>query len=101
MGTDLTVAGEILCLNAGSSSLKFAVYRMSGASEERLLAGEAQGIGTARGKFWVKGSDGASMFERSQEFPGHGEAVATMFEALEAHGVRDPRAAGHRIVHGG
>ena len=95
------MAGDILCLNAGSSSLKFAVYRMSDASEEQLLSGEAEGIGTAAGKFWVKGSDERSAAARAQEFPDHRSAVVAMFEALEAHGVRNLAAAGHRIVHGG
>jgi acetate kinase len=101
VGTDLTVASDILCLNAGSSSLKFAVYRIGDASEERLLSGEAEGIGSGRGKFWVKERDNPSKAERAQEFSCHGDAVAAMFEALQKHGVRDPAAAGHRIVHGG
>src|SRR5215467_1162250 len=74
---------------------------MSDASEEQLLSGEAEGIGTAAGKFWVKGSDERSAAARAQEFPDHRSAVVAMFEALEAHGVRNLAAAGHRIVHGG
>jgi acetate kinase len=95
------MAGDILCLNAGSSSLKFAVYRSGDSSEEMLLSGEAEGIGSGRGKFRVKERDNPSKAERAQEFSCHGDAVAAMFEALEEHGVRDPAAAGHRIVHGG
>jgi len=35
----------ILCLNGGSSSLKFAVYRVSGGAEERIFSGAVEGIG--------------------------------------------------------
>ena len=35
----------ILCLNGGSSSLKFAVYRLTGAAEERILSGAVEAIG--------------------------------------------------------
>ena len=44
----------ILCLNGGSSSLKFAVYRLNGAGEERIFSGAVEAIGEATGKAWLR-----------------------------------------------
>jgi acetate kinase len=97
----LTVARDILCLNAGSSSLKFAVYRMSQAAEERIVSGAAEGIGVSGGRFWLKARDSRPLADRKQAFADHGSAVVAMFAALEEQGMRDLAAAGHRVVHGG
>lgn len=97
----MTVARDILCLNAGSSSLKFAVYRMSEGAEERIVSGAAEGIGVSDGRFWLKGRDGRLLADRKEAFPDHGSTVAAMFAALEEQGTRDLAAAGHRVVHGG
>lgn len=91
---------NILCLNGGSSSLKFAIFRPKGASEERVFSGAVEAIGTAGGKFWLRrGSKMVS--ERSVAFPDHTAAVKAMFGALHQQDVRQLAAAGHRIVHGG
>jgi len=50
----------ILSLNGGSSSLKFAVYRLSDAAEERIFSGAVEAIGEAGGKTWLR--DGDEMF---------------------------------------
>src|SRR6478752_2020795 len=81
----------ILCLNGGSSSLKFAVYGISGAIEA---------IGAEGGRAWLRAGDKVLSDEKGS-FPDHTEAVKTMFAALKMHGVPKPAAAGHRIVHGG
>jgi len=73
---------HILCLNAGSSSLKFAVYRMGAAKEEPLTSGTKRA-----------GSTGGSAEHRT--------AVREVLADLEAHGVSAPTAVGHRLVHGG
>jgi acetate kinase len=95
----------ILCLNAGSSSLKFAVYRFTGplesAAEEQLFSGEVEEIGATEGEFWLRDNQGLPVVDRSGEFPSHGEAAAVMFAALSAHGIANLSAAGHRVVHGG
>ena len=76
-----------LVLNAGSSSLKFAVFRSpdGDGDPERLLAGQIAGIGL---------SDGAQS---------HGEALASVFDQLRDRGIglADIAGIGHRIVHGG
>jgi len=90
----------ILCLNGGSSSLKFAVYGISGAGEERIFSGAIEAIGAEGGRAWLRAGDKVLSDEKGS-FPDHTEAVKTMFAALKMHGVPKPAAAGHRIVHGG
>jgi acetate kinase len=44
---------RILTINSGSSSIKFALYRM-GRVETQMLSGSAGGIGFASGLFHIK-----------------------------------------------
>src|SRR5712671_694688 len=90
----------ILSLNGGSSSLKFAVCRLSGASEERIFSGAVEAIGESVGKAWLRSGDKA-LQEESGRFPDHTAAIKKMFAALREQGVEKLAAAGHRIVHGG
>ena len=94
------MAPTILCLNGGSSSLKFAVYEISGAGEERIFSGAIEAIGAEGGRAWLRAGDKV-LADQSGSFPDHTEAVKTMFAALKAQGVTELAAAGHRIVHGG
>jgi acetate kinase len=90
----------ILCLNGGSSSLKFAVYRISDKSEERVFSGAIEAIGAEGGRAWLRAGEKV-LSDQSGSFPDHTEAVRTMFAALKMQGVMELAAAGHRIVHGG
>ena len=90
----------ILSLNGGSSSLKFAVYRMSATAEERIFSGAVEAIGEDSGKAWLRTGDEV-LSDESGTFPDHTAAIRTMFAALQRQGVEKPAAAGHRIVHGG
>jgi len=90
----------ILCLNGGSSSLKFALYHISGAGEERVFSGAIEAIGAEGGRAWLRAGDKV-LSEQKGSFPDYTEAVKTMFAALNTQGVRKLAAAGHRIVHGG
>ena len=47
----------ILCLNSGSSSLKFALYSLEEADEVRLAYGAVERIGQPRGSLWIRGKD--------------------------------------------
>jgi acetate kinase len=91
----------ILSLNAGSSSLKFALYRMPGEAEERVFSGAAEEIGAPEGRFWLRAAGNRALAERHERFASHREAVAAMFAGLAEQGAKDFVAAGHRIVHGG
>ena len=90
----------ILCLNGGSSSLKFALYRLPGPGEERIFSGAVEAIGASGGRTWLRAGDKV-LSDESGTFPNHADAVKTMFAALRQQGVTQLAAAGHRIVHGG
>ena len=90
----------ILCVNAGSSSLKVAVYRMS-EREERLFAGEVEGVGSEAGRLWLRAAGGHLLSDRRGRFRDHREASGALLALLAEHGQPAFAAAGHRIVHGG
>ncbi len=95
----------ILVLNAGSSSLKFAVFDMLGKGEDPALAvrGQIAGIGTAP-RFEVRDAGGNPLpGTAGGDGPGsHAAALSQLLDWLEGHadGHRVV-AAGHRVVHGG
>jgi acetate kinase len=91
----------ILCLNSGSSSLKFSLYQM-GNNEERLLAkGELERIGLKDGFLRIRSGNGRSLSDIREDFPDHTSAVEAAFTFLKEHDFPEPQAAGHRVVHGG
>ncbi len=90
----------ILCLNSGSSSLKFALYQV-GANEEALLAeGAVERIGMQGGHLWIRGAE-KILADVYSDFPEHQVAVQAIFSALEKLNLPQPVAVGHRVVHGG
>lgn len=89
----------ILCLNGGSSSLKFALFRASESAESRIAEGAIEGIGK-ESRFWLR-EGGKKIADESKPIPDHRVAIEQIFAAFEQHGMRKPDAAGHRIVHGG
>ncbi|MFA7291210.1 MAG: acetate/propionate family kinase [Rhodocyclaceae bacterium] len=100
----------ILTINAGSSSIKFALY----AADETLarhpfLGGQIDGIG-ASAKLIVKNAEGQRIAEEHlTEGVKHAEALAGLFSWMEnyartsndANTARKIVAVGHRVVHGG
>lgn len=94
---------QILCINAGSSSLKFSVYSSSPTQEGdlRVLSGAIEAIGQPAGRFWMKGSEDRKLCAAEQAFSNHVEAIGAMVAGLEQQHVGNVVAAGHRIVHGG
>lgn len=93
-----------LVVNAGSSSLKFCVYRRSGQQPWTLGArGQISGIGTAA-KLSVKDAGGASLADQSlgKEVADVRGATATLAGWLRERmaGTR-VTGVGHRVVHGG
>ena len=92
---------SILCLNSGSSSLKFALYRLEDAGQGLLAAGAVERIGLGDGYLWVRDADEAPLLERKEDFSGHEAAVEAVFDGAAGLGLPRPAAAGHRVVHGG
>lgn len=93
---------NILCLDGGSSSLKFAYYATGDGTERRLLRGAAEGLGQSSTTFWLEGADGA---RRGHTAPNAAVDFATVlarvFKTIASSGDGEPAAIGHRIVFGG
>jgi acetate kinase len=94
------MAQTILCLNGGSSSVKYAVYGISGTGENRVFSGAIEAIGSEGGRAWLRAGEKV-LSDESGSFANHAEAVRAMFTSLKTQGVTELAAAGHRIVHGG
>jgi acetate kinase len=92
---------RILTINAGSSSIKFALFEV-GSSLRRLLEGEVERIGLPEATLRVKGSNQTDNFSRSVVASNHAAAVGALMDWIEEHVGHEALAAvGHRVVHGG
>jgi acetate kinase len=91
----------ILSVNAGSSSLKCAVYSMDAEREARIFSGAVEEIAKPEGRFWLRGADNKLLIDRHGRFADHAEALDAAFTGLTGQGARAVTAAGHRVVHGG
>ena len=97
---------HVLTLNAGSSSVKFALYPAGRPEGVPRLSGIADGLGSGA-RLRVQGAGGAALADGP--LPGAGGAPANHDDALRAtldllgEHAPDARVAavGHRIVHGG
>ena len=92
---------KILCVNAGSSSLKFQLFEMP--EEKCLISGYIEKIGL-EDCFWNTKVNGEKI--RGEKFlKNHTEAVEVLVEELLKHKVVESmdeiKAVGHRVVHGG
>jgi acetate kinase len=93
---------NILCLDAGSSSIKFAAYRADDAGERRLLRGAAENLGQARSKFWIDDAAGRrTESEPPSDSSDPAGVLGLIVEACKAAGLDEPLAVGHRVVFGG
>ncbi len=96
----------LLVINAGSSSLKFAIYKKDVLSNllKVDVTGQIEGIGI-RPFFSVKDPDGLTLIEQSftvDENPDHASAIAIICVWLEGYLTKGSLlAVGHRVVHGG
>lgn len=90
----------ILTLNAGSSSLKFALYPLDG--DTPLASGLADRIG-ADGTLTVKRGDGTVLtVATSPDLSSHAAALHSVLDILStAFVILEVVAVGHRVVHGG
>ncbi|MFX0546346.1 acetate/propionate family kinase [Roseovarius sp. S1116L3] len=99
------MSGDILTLNAGSSSVKFAVFASDDPSPKPRMRGMIAGIGTAP-VFTARGADGAALeagdLAALDASADHDAAIALLLNWLAAHrGDAHLDAVGHRVVHGG
>ena len=91
---------RILCLNTGSSSLKFALYEL-GEHEVALATGAVEGIGDPDARLSLRKGTDTPAAEVTVEVPDGGAGIQTVLTALDAHQLPAPDAVGHRLVHGG
>ncbi len=91
----------ILCINSGSSSLKYALYRMAHEDEVLLAEGAVERIGLEGGSAWIRTGRHGSLVERNRDVPDHRRAVQEAFDHLQELRLATPTAVGHRVVHGG
>ena len=91
----------VMSVNAGSSSLKFQVFKMP--EEEVLAQGNVERIGLNDSIFGMKAN--GEKIEEILDIKDHAVAVKKLMEALIEHKVvnslEDIKAIGHRVVHGG
>ena len=99
------MADAVLVINAGSSSVKFSVYRVEGAAPPAETArGLLDGIGV-RPHLAARDLESGASEDRpltASEAGDHSGAIAIVAEWLRDHlGGAKPIAVGHRVVHGG
>src|SRR5262245_55985840 len=91
----------ILCLNSGSSSLKFSLYRLAHEEEVRLAHGAVERIGLSGGRLWIQGQDNKALVDVQRDFPDFAVSADSISAAAKDIGFPSPVAAGHRLVYGG
>jgi acetate kinase len=91
-----------LCvLNAGSSSLKFAVYTIAGGALRRSQSGEVENIG-GRGRLLVSAADGKPAYDQMVRTADHAAALEALAEFPDGPLAESGLVGfGHRVVHGG
>ena len=97
------MSSRSLCvLNAGSSSLKFALYRVApDGAPQRAMSGEAEGIG-GQGRLRITSADGGVTHDAALTARDPAAALEALAGVPDGP-LTDPDLAafGHRIVHGG
>ena len=95
------MADAVLALNAGSSSLKFAVYRDVSGKIVPVSKGGIEGIGTAP-HFIARDNNGVALIEKRWPSATFATVLGELLGWIDRH-LGDDRlvAVGHRVVHGG
>jgi acetate kinase len=89
------MSDALLVINAGSSSIKFAVFDEA---LNQALSGMASEIGSSDGARLTVGEE-----LHAAAMPDHAAALSAILKSLKARGIspRTLKAAAHRVVHGG
>ncbi len=95
------MAESIVVVNAGSSSVKFALFALTSGQPHTILKGEISGIGTST-YFQAKDDKGNDLpfLESSEKINSHDDAIEALINWLTDRG-ESLVGAGHRVVHGG
>ena len=99
------MTGEILAINAGSSSLKVSVFG-DGADPVARVHGQVEGIGTPHPHAAARDAAGRVLYDEAWPGGGGPHDHAAALALVVGHLTRDqpdwrPAGIGHRIVHGG
>ena len=95
---------SLLTLNAGSSSIKFALFPLAASiARHPALSGQIEGLGAGKGaRMSAVDSAGNSLIDRPlQEGADHHQALDFLLRWLRENGSMKLAAVGHRVVHGG
>lgn len=103
------MTAHILVLNAGSSSIKLALFTDHGEGRELDAAfyGEIEDIGEPRGHLQIMSHGGERLADQLLQPPAgkpldHEQALQILHQWLASQGIEDSlTAVGHRVVHGG
>jgi acetate kinase len=92
---------EILTINGGSSSIRFALFR-AGQPLAKLQGGKIERIGLPQSRMIVSDGDGHGVESSAIDAPDHAACVGRISEWLQGRMISGRLGAiGHRIVHGG
>lgn len=95
------VCSCVLVLNAGSSSVKFALFSAE-PMPVRRVSGAVDGIGHDQGRFHAKDATGSTWVDDKRRVFDQEEAIELILSAVDERGAGwTIIAVGHRIVHGG
>lgn len=97
---------RVLTINTGSSSLKAALYDVSGPDgpgpDSQVLGAEIERIALPGGHMRIVDAHGETLEDRREDLPSHGAALQALLRWMHDRGEdRDLAAVGHRVVHGG
>ena len=92
---------KLLCVNAGSSSLKFQLFEMP--EEKVIISGYIEKIGL-EDSFWTTKINGEKI-KGAKYLKNHTEAIQVMVDELLTHkaveSLDEIKGVGHRVLHGG
>lgn len=116
----MAASQTIMCINSGSSSLKFHLYEMrpprgrgpaedgsgprlpeDGPGEELLARGAVEGIGQGGGRLWFVDCSGETFADRVLDSVEYEYAIDQALAVLSDRELPSIEAIGHRVVHGG
>lgn len=100
----LEVAEAILALNAGSSSLKFGLYKCPKDHEDPtvLVTGSVRDLHGTSPRFQATAADNTALVEEHWTKSAPDAAIEGLFDWVQSHlGKTRLAAVGHRVVHGG
>jgi acetate kinase len=92
---------NVLALNAGSSSLKVALFALDARGEVCRARGEVERIAEEKGSLTLKDGDGRILVHEDAPYSDHVTALHAVFDALDRASLPPADAVGHRFVHGG